>query len=81
VEDAERAQRDPSTRLALALAEGDQQLIVMGMLQGPAAVGIALRLNEADRLGDPFIWCNARFPQVVEPVEDVVVPSISGTRT
>ena len=46
-EDAEGVQRDPAARLALAFAEVDQQLVVVGMLEGPSAVGIALGLHDA----------------------------------
>ena len=69
-------QRDPAARLALALTEVNQQLVVMGVLQEPAAVGAALRLDDADRLGDPLVRRDACLPQVVEPAQDIVVPPV-----
>src|SRR6185312_13659464 len=75
-EDAEGVQRDPSARLTLALAEVNQQLIVMGMLEGPSAVGIAPGLDDADGLGDPLVWGDASLPQVVKPAEDIIAPPV-----
>src|SRR5262249_33099351 len=75
-EDAEGAQRDPAARLALVLTEVDQQLVVMGVLEEPAAIGSALGFHDADRLGDPLVRRDARLPQIVESAEDVVVPPV-----
>ncbi len=46
----------------------------MGILQWPAAVGIALGLDEGDRLRHPLVGSRARGAHVVETSEHVVVP-------
>jgi hypothetical protein len=49
---------------------------MMGAIEEPAAVGAALRLHNADRLGDLLVGRDARLAQVVEPAKDVIMPSV-----
>src|SRR5262249_21289014 len=75
-EDAESAQRDPATRLALAFAHVNQLMIMVCMVQGPSAVGSAIGLYDPNRLGDPLVRGDTGRPQVVEPAEDIIVPPV-----
>src|SRR5438094_3970620 len=64
----------PPARSPLALVNREVQLAGMGILEGPAAVRIALGLDQVDRLGHPLVRNSAGRAQVVETSEHVVVP-------
>ncbi len=74
--DAERAERDPSARTTLSFVEVHQQLVVMSMFERPAAVGVTLRFDDADRLGGSLVRRDPGGPHVVERAQDVVVPTV-----
>jgi len=42
------------------------------VLERPAAIRIAIALDDRDRLGDSFVGLDAGLPQVLEPAQDVV---------
>src|SRR5256885_11070229 len=73
-EHARGAEGVPPARSPLALVHREVQLAGMGILQGPAAVRIALGLNQVDRLGHPLVRNGAGRAQVVETAEHVIVP-------
>src|SRR5438045_6595593 len=64
----------PPTRSPLALVQREVQLAGMGILEGPAAVRIALGLDQVDRPGHSLVRNGAGRAQVVETSEYVVMP-------
>jgi hypothetical protein len=73
-EDAHGAKGVPPARFPLALVDREVHLAGMGILDGPAALRVALGLDQIDRLGQPLIRDSAGRAQVVETSEHVVVP-------
>src|SRR5436190_11698823 len=73
-EHSQRAKGDPAAGLTLTLhLEG--RLARPGVLEGPSAGGLAMGLDDPDRLRDAFVpWVVLRVAEVVEPAQDVVVP-------
>ena len=61
-EHPQRLERDPSTRLIFGLAEVDQQLVMVSMIEGPSAVGIAPGLDDTDGLGYLLVRGDASLP-------------------
>src|SRR2546427_3428618 len=77
---AERSKGVPAARLAGAAFHLEVHRTWMRILERPSPVLVALLRHQIDRLGDALVWREARFAQVVEPPQDVVVPA-SGKRT
>ena len=68
------SQRDPAARLPVALAEVHRQLVVEDEAERPPAVGVALRFDELDRLGDSLVRRDAGISEVIERAQGAVVP-------
>src|SRR5438067_1287563 len=64
----------PPAWYAFALVHRKVRPAGMGILEGPAAIRIALGLDQVDRLGHPLIRNGAGRAQVVEAPEHIVVP-------
>src|SRR2546428_4074219 len=71
---ARRAEGVPPARSPLALVHREVQLAGMGIVESPAALRLALGLDQVDRLGHPLVPDGAGPAQVVETSEHVVVP-------
>src|SRR5690242_19402289 len=79
-EDAEGPVGDPSAGLPDVLAEVDRELLLVRRLPPPAAVLVALRLDDVEGLGHPIIRGGPCVAQVVEDTDDVVFPGVGEAR-
>src|SRR5437762_13671467 len=70
-----RPERVPPARSALAFVHREMKPARVWILERPAAIGVALRLQEADRLRDPLVRSGACRAQIVETTEHVAVPA------
>src|SRR5712671_286706 len=73
-EHTHRPQGVPPAWFAFALVHRKVLPAGMGILERPAAIRIALGLDQVDRLGQPLIGSGAGGAQIVETSEHVVVP-------
>src|SRR5262245_20481511 len=71
----QRPQRVPAAGLAVAFVHLEVDRAWMGVLEQPPAVGLALALDELDRLAHPLVRRSAGRSEVLEPAEHVVEPA------
>src|SRR5258708_25701367 len=73
-EHAHGPERIPQARSALPLVHREMHATGMGVLEGPAAIGIALGLDEVNRLRHSFVGSGTGGAHVVETSEHLVMP-------
>ena len=70
---SQRAKRVPAAGLADGFGEWEGEGLGVGIVEEPAAVGLALAFNELDRFGHARVGLPTGCPEIIERAENVVV--------